>query len=267
MLGASDGGIYFNDKEVIEAFARKRIVCSIIRPERKDRDSLPQLIRNLADCADILVFDWSLHGDSGDKVLEMLVDILRSESDQQSARLRLLVVYTGDPKVGRIPERVRNHLEAAPKTSLHEEQSGYALTHEGTCIVVLAKPERDKIPPEFHDRIVEFEDLPERLTGEFTEMTTGLVSNVALASLGAMRRNTSKLLQQFARGLDPAFLAHRFMLENPNEAEDHLVGLISQELHGILEEARVGNKASIPAIEARLTAGDFSKLTLDGSHH
>jgi hypothetical protein len=93
-------------------------------------------------------------------------------------------------------------------------------------------------------------------------MTTGLVSNVALASLGAVRRNTSKLLRQFSRGLDPAFLAHRFMIENPSDTEDHLVNLIAQELHDILEEAGVANEASIPAIEARLASGEFSKLML-----
>ena len=90
---------YFDARVVISAFAKKRIVCSVINPQKTEMDSLPELICDLADCADIVVIDWSLHNDEGEKAMEIIASILRQDETRPPGRLRLLAIYTVNPAI------------------------------------------------------------------------------------------------------------------------------------------------------------------------
>lgn len=85
-------------------------------------------------------------------------------------------------------------------------------------------------------------------------MTAGLVSNVVLESLAEIRRNTHRILSQFSSDLDAPYLTHRVLLFKPDEAEDLLSALVAEELQGILEDARVGSRANLEAVEAWVQA-------------
>ena len=63
-----------------------------------------------------------------------------------------------------LPPTIKEHLEKELPNPVEEDSDGFALSYGATRIVILAKPERAKIPPEYHDRIVEFDQLAERLT-------------------------------------------------------------------------------------------------------
>ncbi len=152
---------YFDYRGVIGAFAKKRIVCSVINPRDTEMDDLPELIRHLADCADIVVIDWSLHNDDGEKAMEILASILRQDATPTPGRLRLLAIYTVNPHIDRIPVAIKEHLERELPIQAEEDSDGFALSYGATRIVILAKPERAKIQAEFHDRVVEFNQLPE----------------------------------------------------------------------------------------------------------
>lgn len=54
-------------KKVIDSFAQKGIVCSVLRPYREEMGTLTGTLEKLANCADIVVIDWALYKDDGKK--------------------------------------------------------------------------------------------------------------------------------------------------------------------------------------------------------
>jgi hypothetical protein len=254
---------YFNEKVIVRAFAKKGVVCSVIKPAKAEMDSLTELIRDLADCADITVLDWSLYDDKGNKALEIIANVLSQDRERLTGRLRLLAIYTGNNAPDRIAPTIKEHLEEELPNSVEMDANGFALNCGATRIVILLKPERDKISQQFHERIVEFDNLAESLIEEFTQMTAGLVSNVLVNSLAHLRKNTFKMLGRFAGDLDAPFLTHRVLQDNvPEDAEEDLVMLISREIEAILEEVGSGRCAGIEAIKAWLVLNGIESFDL-----
>ena len=81
-------------------------------------------------------------------------------------------------------------------------------------------------------------------------MTTGLLTNVAIAGLSEVRAQTHKLLTMFSRALDPAYLGHRVLLPNPSEAEDQVMAMFVAEVLSILEHGGVANQAGMKSIRS-----------------
>jgi len=255
----------FDAKKVIDSFAQQGIVCSVLRPEEEEKETLTDMLHKLAACADIVVIDWVLQGDNGEKALEMLTRVAGSST----AQLRLIVVYTGDQDIMGISQEIKRVLEDIAEASVQEEDEGFTMIFGATRIAVLAKPET-KLPDEHQHRLVPFDGLADRVTEEFTAMTASLISNVVLESLAQVRRNTHKILSQFSLDLDAPYLTHRALLVTPDEAEDLLTALVAEELQAILEETHVGNKAGADVIgawiEARKDNGvDFTLTVEDGN--
>ncbi|WP_440554209.1 hypothetical protein ACSP97_24095 [Streptomyces sp. SCPE 10] len=73
---------------------------------------------------------------------------------------------------------------------------------------------------------------------EFATLTSGLVSNVAVASLAAMRADAHRLLTRFNGNLDRPFLSHRFYEGGP-ESEELVVRLVADEIKSLLDSADV----------------------------
>lgn len=236
-----------NAKKVIDGFASKGIICSIIKPDREDRDTLPESISQLSSSADIIVIDWSMHGDNGEIALQ-LIKQLASIDLSEHTQLRLIAIYTIDPDVAKIPAKIKADLESSGTDTISVSDDGFSLTTGPIRIVVLSKPGA-RIPDEYSDQKVPFEGLADRLTTEFTTMTAGLVSNIVLDSLAEIRINNHKILNNFATDLDAPYLTHRSLLANPEEAEEHIVALVAAELSAILEEKDVKANANIEAIK------------------
>jgi hypothetical protein len=92
-------------------------------------------------------------------------------------------------------------------------------------------------------------DLTERLIDDFTEMTQGLLSNIALKSLGALRDNTHRILHKFDKRLDAPYLTHRALVSPADEAQQHPVPLLTAEFNDVLEDCGIDGNASIEIIE------------------
>lgn len=241
---------YLNAKKVIDSFAEKGIVCSILRPTKEERDTLPGKLAKLASCADIVIIDWELHQDNGETAKQILKGIAKS-SLGHPAQLRLIMFYTGSQEIAGISTEIKTCLTEILHADIKAEDDGFTVKLEPNRIVVYAKPET-KVPEQYKSRIVSFEALAECVTEQFTKMTAGLVSNVAIASLAKIRQNTHKILSRFSSDLDAPYLTHRALLHNPDEAENHLIRLVAEELQAILEQVEVGNKANSEAIETWL---------------
>lgn len=257
---------YLNAKKVIDGFAKKKIVCSVLQPRKDEMESITNILQNLADCADIIVLDWSLYSDNGEKALDILTHIIQPELNRLPSGLRLISIYTGAPDIANIANHVKQHLESELEININEEAESLTLTTNSTRIVILAKPEARNIPKEYENCIVPYKELAKRLTEEFTIMTAGLVSNVVLDALSKVRKNTHRVLSRFSDDLDAPYLSHRFMLSNPSDSEQHITALVAEEFQAILEEANVGQKAGIEAIDEWITANEITGFNLEGFH-
>jgi hypothetical protein len=233
-----------NAKKLIGDFAVKGMVCAVIKPADIEVDTLEDKVYPLAKNSDIVVFDWVLGSDiSGEKVKELIGKITKSSSEEEK-RLRLIVVYTGQLNLVAITKQIKKALKDDQGLKVKNENP-YTLVSGSVRIAVYAKgyvtPPRAN--EELAARVIPIEQMPDKLIGEFTDMTMGLVSNVAVQSFAALRSNTHHILSKFHAGIDAPFLSHRAMLTKPEDAGNLLVYLIGAELTAILDGMEVSKVA------------------------
>lgn len=237
-LSVAEHGV-LDAKTIINDFAHLGLVCGVIRPER-DEDIGP-IVNSAARRADVLVLDWWMHGDAG-AMSKAIITQVAARGDQQD-RIRLIVIYTAAQDL----EGVAAEIAASLEGEVLSEQRNRVLAGS-IRVVVLAKPDTN-VDPSLADAVVPFDAFPGRVVREFASTVEGLLSNVAFAALAAVRGNTHRVLSRFDRALDPAFLGHRMLLQDPEDAERHLVELILQEFSAVLESAAVGKNADYGAIQ------------------
>jgi hypothetical protein len=234
-----------NAKRLIEDFAVKGIACAVIRPKDVEVESLSDKVYPLAGNCDIVMFDWVLCGATdGGKVKELISEITKRSSSDNEKRLRLIVVYTGQEELAAITSEIKTVLEETGQLEV-TNKNDYTLEAGPVRIAVYAKgyvPVSEE-HAELAARVVPIEQMPDKLIAEFTDMAMGLVSNVAIGSMAALRSNTHRILTKFHPGIDAPFLAHRAMLPHPDDANDLLVYLIGAELTAVLEGHELGKIA------------------------
>ncbi|HII81629.1 MAG TPA: hypothetical protein HA261_14865 [Methanosarcina sp.] len=245
-------GNLLNTKQVIDSFASKGIVCSVLEPSN-DKSEMFGGICEVAKRADVFIIDWQIH-DDGQYTLEVISKIIMSDLEEGPG-LRLIVVYTGENDLQRIFSEIKQKAENL-STNFKFDENRLNLTLGHLRILLLAKEglnfQKDErsIDSNYEFNVISEEKLPERIISEFAGMTEGLVSNVALASLAVLRRNTPLILSNLSQEIDPPYLAHRALLPNPDDAKNHAIDIITSEFHSILENYEVGENANFEAIEA-----------------
>jgi hypothetical protein len=251
-----DGNI-LDAKRVVDAFAEHGIVCAILRPaEGEDPGDRTQKVTRRAD---ILVLDWNFHADNGETARRLLRDVLGD--DVHDNRRRLVAIYTAERDLAAIVSSIRDVLRQTKGRTVRSSGQ-FALDSGDARVVVLAKPESQVQTPRARNQIVPYEHLAEVLIQEFSTFMYGLVSNVALKSVAALRSNTHQLLKQLGPELDPGYLWHRAVQVYPEDAEQQLVDLVSGELRAILDDSDVREAASSRAIRQwldKLGESDFGK--------
>ena len=248
--GSSVGGILngkdvpLDAKTVIDQFAELGAVCAVLNPA--PNEVFHQKVAKAAVRADIVILDWKIGDSYGDKTLEVIRNIL--DDDQDGGRLRLLAIYTGEPDLEDMVKKTRETIDNYYMSEEVAVDSHALRISKGPVhVVILAKGGTNRVIQAHQGQIVEESRLPDRLIDEFSRVTEGLLGNVALAGLTALRAEAHKLLLKFAPSLDAAYLGHRLLLPNPRDAEDHVVDALGTELHSILEDARPGEQADISA--------------------
>lgn len=245
-------------KPIIDGFAVNGILCSVLKPEEKELP-LNEILTKLAESADIIVFDWSLFNDQGKSSREMIKELTLTNPQGQ---LRLISIYTAEPDLHKILDQVFADLASSEKdinAEIQKYEAELEIKAGSAKIIVIAKPETDLLP-QMKNKIVSFEILPDYLISEFTKMTSGLISNVALKAFTEIRRNSHRIISKFDSSLDAPYLTHRSMLSNTVEAEDQVTALIESEIIGILNEAKIGETAGMNAIKYWLNAKSFDSV-------
>jgi hypothetical protein len=229
-----------NGKEVIDAFAKVGIVCSVIRPTEEELEQLTGTLRSLLPVADVVVLDWVLCGDQlGTRPTELIRQLV-TESGKSGGRIRLVLVYTGEQDLQRIASELRNAL--ADKNPA-KDGDVYSVVLPGIKIAVYGK-QRSPVPGEAVGRRLNAVDLPDTIIREFSFMTSGLLANAAMDSITAIRNNAYQLLSKFARELDPAFVTQSILI-CPEKASEQIVPLIAAEIQGILEDSQIEQSVDV----------------------
>ena len=228
------------------SFARQGMVCGVLSPHETGQGQQERDLAKAVARVDILILDWKLDRESGADALPLLHGILK---DDRRHRLRLVAFYTGEPDREAIRDKIVEGLRDldAPYRTVSVSDDGGAIDFGSCRIVVYGKPgsgARDL------NGVVQEAELADRLIGDFADMVEGLLPSLVLTALASVRDNEYRVLERFGRSLDPAFLAHRASLPQPQDAGQHMVEQIASELHGIMEDA-VGDRkpAGIEAIE------------------
>lgn len=235
----------FDAHRVIEAFARVGITCAVLSPEPNDEvaDTLRALLPVAAN-SDLLVTDWVQHGDDGGKTRELIGNLLEQDDPP---RHRVIAVYTGEPKLDDVHRQLCELIDAkVDRGDLVVEDERLAV-HKGSVRAVVIAKDREPPAPGVPDRRVGYEQLPARLRQEFARSTVGLVRGVGLAALGAVRKDTHRVLARLDPSLDAGYVGHRLAQKAPADAEGHLTGIITAELAAVLAEHDIGVQADARA--------------------
>ena len=250
LTSVPDGGAdhELDSKVVTDAFAEYGLVCSMLSPGPAEDVSEKFLMT--ARRADLVVLDWVLHSDIGNKTLDLVKRILASDEAPDRRRLRTIAIYTGQKELHDIADSLAQTIAAVyDDCELERSEDGFAMTTGPVRAAVFAKEHVSDLPGELESRRVSFGDLPERLRCEFATLTTGLVTGVALAALGALREDTHRILKVLSPQLDPAFLGHRAALPDPGEATLQAVMLVAAEIRSVIEDNVVGQNVDLPVLK------------------
>ena len=209
----------------MDSFSALGVICGVVGPAGSAMETMRQ--------ADIVVLDWLLQDGDPRYALELLRGLLAGEVDRNS--LRLVAIYTGDARLEEICEVVSAELREAGLGPV-ENETRTEVSYRHGRVVLYAKSDVNLAEP-LRERSATEEDLPERLVGDFASMTEGLLPGIALTSLTSVREGAHMVLDRFCADLDPAFLAHRACLPNPEDAERQIVNLVAEELRGLMDNA------------------------------
>jgi hypothetical protein len=236
-----------NAKVLIDLFAEKGLICSVLVP-MPGENPLEKTV-NAAQRSDIVILDWRIHGDDGDTTINLIGEILKDDKSEEN-RLRMITIYTANPDLNDILEKIKEELQKYHTEYALIEDESFTLIRGPVRIAVFAKedtplPSTDR---ELKKRVVPLKDLPQRLISEFSKATMGLISNVALESLAAIRSNTHRIIRKFHPDLDAAYLTHRALVGPPEEAELHLIPLVVAEIQAVLEDRGVAKHVTMETI-------------------
>lgn len=271
----------FNAVQISRAFANSLKVCAVYRPETlEDIDNLSLLAKK----ADVTVLDWRIdlvnedtedeNGEEdaeeidprGPHTLKIIREIL-SDPLTGKGSLKLILIYTGETDLPGITDAIHENLQN--QNIEHVQKGDCTVFTENIRILVLAKQAGEgqfKHNPELKNKIVSYEDLPDFILTQFTDMTSGLLTNFILQSLTAIRDNTFRLIKLYEKELDASFLAHRLLLPNPEDAKEQLIEMLTHSIEALLHYNKTGEAASFDRINEWITTRSFTNQIISISN-
>lgn len=244
----------FDAQEVTKIFSKKGKICAVYKPQvLSDLDYLVLIAKK----SDVTVLDWQMvldgeaqeendHQDDESDADEddvrgvytkKIITSLLTDVDNQHC-IKLILVYTGEVDLINIAVEISDEL-------VRNSISGFAIDEKDPCsvkscnckIMVISKSNggtnRSHLPI-LADKVKRYDELPDFISLQFTEMTSGLLSNFAMESLAEIKRNFHHILSLFSKELDAAYLAHQTLLPNAHDANELLVQLLSDTFSSII---------------------------------
>lgn len=211
-------------QELTNAFAEKGILCSVVDPGR-DPKEMENSIARMARAADVVILDWEMPGKNHSVVQNAIVQIVEADNNEGGC-LRLIIIYSaanGQIAIDELGKTLESY-------NFQKSEDGFELKNEHTLIVFLNKPHVIQGTP----NLVDYKDLPKRIIDEMLKLTAGLLPSTALRAVSVLREQSHHILAKFPARLDGAYIVHRSLIPDPNDAETFLLDLLSSELSAIL---------------------------------
>ncbi len=229
----------FSPHDIQASFAKKSIVCSLHQPLKQNSVGTGSDTYKLCVAADIIIVDWDLYGDAGEKAQELVENILVQSLEDDPHQLRLVLIYTDNPNLFGVANTLFDRLSGKIDSHIDypEEDGGLAFHSLNARVVVLGKPAHRTGDEKAYE--VEESGLADRAITEFCELSDGLLQGCILMGLAEIRKQSRKILTKFHSGLDAAFLTHRGLGLPHEEAFDHVTPLLVSEIEAMLEDGLV----------------------------
>ncbi len=224
--------------DVQNSFAKKRIICSLYQPKKETSFNGPSDICELCSVADVIIVDWNLHSDSGDKATALVGSLMEQSRAEIPYQLRLILIYTREQELKSVAKKIFGNLVerlTKDKVAIDPQSEELVLTTENARVVVLGKRKNTNFLIPFPDYRVSESDLATRTIKEFSQLASGLLQGIVLRGVARLRENNRRILTRFHKDLDIAFLTHRALVL-PDEAFGQVVPLLTDELHAVLED-------------------------------
>lgn len=228
--------ISFSPHDIQASFAKKHIVCSLHQPLKTNSVGIESDTYKLCASADIVIVDWDLYGDAGEKAKFLIENLVLQSLKEDPHQLRLVLIYTDNPNLFDIADKISEKLTAKIPDGIEykEADKGLAFHTLNARVVVLGKPA--KRVEEFKLFEVDEVDLADRAVSEFCKLTDGMLQGGILMGLATIRKQSRKILTKFHSGLDAAFLTHRALGLPHEEAFDHVIPLLVAEIEAVLND-------------------------------
>jgi hypothetical protein len=235
-------------KAITDAFAETGLICSLLSP--RPGEPIDEMVIRITRRADLIVLDWVLNRDEGKKTLGLLSAILEDDEQAPRRRLRTIAVYTGQKDLPGVARQVRKALDPVySDCPLTTQDGGLSMTKGPVRIAVFAKEAVENLPKNLQPRQLSAKELAARLRKEFATLTSGLISTVALAAITALRDDTHRILTTLNPKLDPAYLGHRSVLPDPEDAEAQAVDLVVAEISSVIAGNNVGRNVDLSVLK------------------
>jgi hypothetical protein len=225
----------FVPQDIVASFAKKRIVCSLYQPKKEASVGANSDVYPLCLASDIVIVDWDLYGDAGKKALELVTNLICQSLEDVPEQLRLVMVYTQEPNLFKVANDIYEKLnERVPNVVQPPTESALSLHSLNSRVAILGKPGVRQA--EYKSAEVKEKELADRAITEFTQLASGLLQGAVLLGLAEIRFNSRKVLSKFDASLDAAFLTHRAFSLPHEEACDHVIPLLTDEIRSLLED-------------------------------
>lgn len=238
------------------AFADVGLACAILSPQTAvENDDFKPAFLKTARRADALILDWNMNGDNGTTTEKLVRAVLKDDVKSPRRRLRLITVYTGEPDLQQVAERVcratDTSLDAIPV--VWDQGPKVAFSRGPVRISVFAKEHIVNLASDLEPRRTAVRALPEAVVEEFGRLSMGLVTSASLAALAGIRNDAHRVIAALGPELDPAILGQRIALLHPEDVERQVESLIVSELQAIVQDHEVGRHFGIARIREWLT--------------
>lgn len=246
----------FDAKTITNVFSKDGKVCAVYQPIAEDE--LSSLIK-VSKKSDVTVLDWQMNlqrsnlpsintNDEDDDqdddyrgifTKKIIYELLSDNKLKNS--IKLILIYTGEVNLSSITEDVYINMDEKYRDNFKIDESDSCSIISDSCkIMVIAKSNTQENPgrgqhfQELANKTVSYDALPKFITNEFTKLTSGLLSNFAMESLSEIRNNFNHIINLFSKNLDSAYLAHKVLLPNTQDANELLVDILGSTFTSII---------------------------------
>lgn len=237
----------FDAGQISSAFAKNGKLCTIFAPSSEC--DLCQC-SSLFSKADAIVLDWYLDLTSSKESVDDEKDAEVDEprgfytkylieeivADAKNEKLKIIVVYTGETDLRGITQEIHSCIAQYGNF----KQGDCCVYSSNVVIVVRAKyngEEQFKHLEDLKDKVIKYENLPDFITDEFSIHVNGLLSVFALLSISIIRENTSRILNVYSPELDIAYLGHKMVLPNSEDAKELLIKLFGESITDLISSS------------------------------